>query len=216
MVTEQSVPRWNSRYVGQALENHVIVGNPTRPFSMSTSCMTTFERTRWGLWFQANTSSTYGESISRFSSEFFAPQGSSSRLVFSGWNPTYLRTTYFVHNTIHITHRITYFTHIYHSRVWWTILQKEGVLWHSSTYWYAQNRFSTYLVRACTICFPGLPVSHPPGFITRGFTYSSFTFILESHSIIVLLSKISYIFIPMFLYYFHPANQSSQLAVVPQ
>ena len=60
-----------------------------------------------------------------------------------------------------------------------------ALLRHSSTYWYSQNRFSTYLVRTCTICTPGLPVTHPPGFITRDFTYSSFTFILESHSIIV-------------------------------
>jgi hypothetical protein len=40
--------------------------------------------------------------------------------------------------------------------------------------------------------------------VHRGFTYSSFTFILESHSIIVWLSKISYIYIPLFLYYCHP------------
>ncbi len=77
-------------------------------------------------------------------------------------------------------------------------------LWHSSTYWYAQYRFSTYLVRTCTICTPGLPATHPPRFITRDFTYSSFTIILESHSIIMWLSKISYIYIPLFLYYCHP------------
>ena len=70
---------------GQALENHVIVGNPTRPFSMSKRLP---------------------------SSEHDEDFNSKRTQIFSGWNPTYLHTTYFVHNTIHITHRITNFTHI--------------------------------------------------------------------------------------------------------
>jgi len=96
VATGTCAPLWNSESVGQDLERPAIVGNLTRPFSMLTSCATISGRMQWSPSYQANTNSTCGESFSRFSSEFFARDrfgdGSFSRLVFSGWNPTYLRT----------------------------------------------------------------------------------------------------------------------------
>ena len=120
------------------------------------SFTTTWGPIQWRPWYLLHTSTTYGESLSRWRWVFFL-------MVFSGWNPTYLRTDSYVHNILHITH-ITYTM-----RNWWTSLRKKGVLWLSSTYWYVLYRFSAYWVRICTICTTGtvcttgrLPVTHSP------------------------------------------------------
>jgi len=87
--------RWNSRSVGLDSGSHAIVGNHIKPYCMSTSSTIICEPTQWRPWYQVNISSLYGESLSRFSSEFFpksARRRVFPRLVFSGWNPTYLRT----------------------------------------------------------------------------------------------------------------------------
>ena len=69
------------------------------------SFTTTWGPIQWRPWYLLHTSTTYGDSLSRWRWVFFL-------MVFSGWNPTYLRTDSYVHNILHITH-ITYTMHIY-------------------------------------------------------------------------------------------------------
>jgi hypothetical protein len=104
--------RWNLRSGGQDSVSHAIVGNHIKLYCVSTSSTIICEPMQWRPWFQVNISRLYGESFSRFSSEFFpksARRRVFPRLVFSGWNPTYLRTLlphpyYSLHTTLAIQH----------------------------------------------------------------------------------------------------------------
>ena len=93
-----------------------------------------------------------------------------SAMVFSGWNPTYLRTTIGVRSTS----RYIIYT-LYNSRVytkWGLVNQPSKRRGYCDTavrtgtsgtgqalrYW-----LSTHTVRTCTVCTPGQPVTQPPG-----------------------------------------------------
>ena len=109
------VAHWNSRFAGQDLGSLAIVGSHIKLFYTLTSSTIIFELMQWRLWSQANISRWYWESFSRFSSEFFpksARRRVFPRLVFSGWNPTYLRTL--LHHRIILSYHTIHTTCIYY------------------------------------------------------------------------------------------------------
>ena len=96
----------------------------------------------------------YGESLSRFSSEFFpksARRRVFPRLVFSGWNPTYLRTLlphpyYYLHITLSIHHAyIVYSRMVDHPPKEGVIVTQQYVLVLSVSVKYVLSTYLCYL-----------------------------------------------------------------------
>jgi hypothetical protein len=166
--------------------------------------MTTSGRIPWRPWSPRNTSNTYGESFSRFSSEFFAPHGSFSRWFLVGETP---------HISVQLTSCSTQFTLliVFHTSCIYNVVESGGPSSKKRGYCDSVVRTGTpsiSLVRTEYVLVPSVLLVYLS--LTLRGLLRAVSHIQHSHSLtratqILCDSLRSYIlYIPLFLYMSHP------------